>query len=88
MLPIFFGTIILVSAAHEACASYNITYLTMCIILNYCKKCYRDRSVRALTVHIGEHRRAFYQILDGKSVHLRNDDFRPGLKSKEPNSNN
>ena len=34
-----------------------IIYLIMCTIPN-CKKCYTGRSVRALRVRIGEHRRA------------------------------
>ena len=56
----------------------------MCTIPN-CNKNYTGRSVRALRVRIGEHRRAFYQVLDGKPVDLDNDDFSPGLHLKEHN---
>ena len=75
---------LLVNVALGTCASYNIIYLIMCIIPN-CKMCYTGRSVRALRVRIGEHRRAFYQIIDGKPVDLENDDFSPGLHLKEHN---
>ena len=46
----------------------------MCTFPN-CKKCYTGRSVRVLRVRIGEHRRAFYQILDDKAVDPENVDF-------------
>ena len=39
------------------CDSAIIIYLIICTIPN-CKKCYTGRSVRALRVRIGEHRRA------------------------------
>ena len=76
----------LVNVALGSCASYNIIYLIMCTFPN-CKKCYTGRSVRVLRVRIGEHRRAFYQILDGKAVDPENDDFSPGLHLKEHNCN-
>ena len=57
----------LVNVALGTCTSYNIIYLIMCTFPN-CKKCYTGRSIRVLRVRIGEHRRAFYQILDGKAV--------------------
>ena len=75
---------LLVNVALGTCASYNIIYLIKCILPN-CNKCYTGRSVRALRVRIGEHRRAFYQIVDGKPVDLDNDDFSPGLHLKEHN---
>ena len=75
---------LLVNVALGTCASYNIIYLIRCTIPN-CNKAYTGRSVRTLRVRIGEHRRAFYQILDGKSVDLENDDFSPGLHLKEHN---
>ena len=58
----------------------------MCTFPN-CKNCYTGRSVRMLRVRIGENRRAFYQILDGKAVHPENDDFPPDLHLKEHNCN-
>ena len=78
----------LVNVALGSCASYNIIYLIMSTFPN-CKKCYTGRSVRVLLlwVRIGEHRRAFYQILDGKAVDPENDDFSPGLHLKEHNCN-
>ena len=76
----------LVNVALGSCASYNIICLIMCTFPN-CKKCYTGRSVRVLRVRIGEHRRAFYQILDGKALDPENDDFSPGLHLKEHNCN-
>ena len=76
----------LVNVALGSCASYNIIYLIMCTFPN-CKKCYTGRSVRVLRVRMSEHRRAFYQILDGKAVDPENDDFSPGLHLKEHNCN-
>ena len=77
---------LLVNVALGSCASYNIIYHIMCTFPN-CKECYTGRSVRALRVRIGEHRRAFCQILDVKAVDPENDDFSPGLHLKEQNCN-
>ena len=52
-----------------------------------CNKHYVDRSVCKLRVRIGEHRRAFYKILEGGTYDPLNDEFSLGDHLREHNFN-
>ena len=57
------------------CSTYNIIYLVLCKL---CGKAYIGRSTRPLRTRIGEHRRAYYQVIEGRKIDITNDDFSIG----------
>ena len=66
----------LVKTAHSNCSSYNIIYMAMC---KCCDLVYIGRSTRQLNTRIGEHRRSYYEITDGKKIDPLNDDYSMGI---------
>ena len=66
----------IVKTATGNCSSYNIVYLFVC---NVCKKPYVGRSTRALNTRTGEHRRAYYDILEGQNYDPFDDEFSLGI---------
>ena len=62
--------------APGSCTTYNVIYLVLCKI---CGKPYVGRTNRLLRDRIGEHRRAFYQVIKGNKIDLNNDDFSIGM---------
>ena len=62
--------------ATGSCSSYNIIYLVICKL---CSKHYVGRSTRPLKTRIGEHRRHFYQVLDGNPFDPDSDEYALGL---------
>ena len=66
----------LVKTAPGNCTSYNIIYMAVC---KCCNLVYIGRSVRHLNTRIGEHRRSFYEILDGKKIDPQDDDYSMGI---------
>ena len=67
-----------VKVAPGDCNTYNIIYLLKCKL---CQDAYIGRSTRTLRTRTGEHRVAFYKILNGLEIFdsVDNDDFSPGL---------
>ena len=49
------------------------------MVCKHCNKCYVGRSIRYLKIRIGEHRRAYYEILVGDEPDLDNDDYAMGI---------
>ena len=66
----------LVKMVPGTCSTYNIIYLVCC---KRCTKCYIGRSVRTLKTRIGEHRRAFYHVIQGKQYDEDNDEYSIGM---------
>ena len=66
----------LVKCAPGSCSSYNVIYLVVCKL---CNKCYVGRSVRHLNIRIGEHRRAYYELLVGEEPDPDDDDYAMGI---------
>ena len=66
----------LVRSSPGSCATYNIIYMVVC---KCCNKAYIGRSVRALRTRIGEHRRAYYNILNNKTWDPEDDDYAMGI---------
>ena len=62
------------------CSSYNIIYLFVCKI---CGKPYVGRTTNELKCRGGEHRRAFYDILNSKCYDPLNDDLSLGIHLAE-----
>ena len=66
----------LVKCAPGTCSSYNVIYLVVCKL---CNKCYVGRSVRNLNIRLGEHRRAYYELLVGEEPDPEDDDYAMGI---------
>ena len=67
-----------VRCAPGTCQTYNVIYAVRCKLCAKCN-CYFGRSTRQTNKRIGEHRTAYYRIIEGEEIDTSTDDYSLGL---------